>query len=206
MHHNFCFGQVHRLTSKAVPIQPFSSILDRFLLMKMSPKLKMMRLKWFFPYKLILGREIEWKWFHNSLAQFSHPFLIIGSSWPKRVRNWKWFDWSNFHHINQIWIEKSICKVMKLLRMNFCVRSWSTTFIHSWWSVPLDQKESETEHDVIDLIFSLWTWEKEVGVSIKIMKNTMVILAESYYPIQGYFWGRGPRNLGRCTFLRGWSR
>ena len=53
IHHNFCVDHLHRLTSKALPIQPFSSILDWFLLMKMSPKLRMMRLKWFFPYKLI---------------------------------------------------------------------------------------------------------------------------------------------------------
>ena len=125
--------------------------------MKKNPKLKMMQLVWFSPYNLILGREIEWKWFHNSLAQFSHPFMIIGSSWPKRVRNWKWFDWSNFHHINQIWIEKLICKGMQLLRINFCVRSWLTTFIHSWWSVPLDQKESETDYYAIDLIFTQGT-------------------------------------------------
>ena len=134
MHQNFCFGQVHRLTSKAVPIQPFSSILDRFLLMKMSPKLKMMRLKWFFPYKLIMGREIKWKWFHNSLAQFFHPFLIIGSFWSERVRNRKWCDWFKFHTINQNLDQKSICKGLKMLRMNFCVHSWSTKFINSWLS------------------------------------------------------------------------
>ena len=129
----------------------------KFLLIKKSAKLKMMRLKWFFPYKLILGRDIEWKWSHNSLAQFSHQFSIIGSSWPKRVRNCKCFDWSIFHHINQIWIEKLIRKGLKLLQMNFCVHSWLTTFIHSWWPVPLDQKESETDYDAIHLILTLGT-------------------------------------------------
>ena len=34
-----------------------------------------------------------------------------------------------------------------------------------------------------------WLREKEVGSPQKIMKNMMVIWAESYCPIQGYFWG-----------------
>ena len=43
MHHKFCFGQLHRLSSQAVPIQSFSSILDElFLLIKKSLKLKKM--------------------------------------------------------------------------------------------------------------------------------------------------------------------
>ena len=157
IHHNFCSDHLHSLNNESVRIEPFSFILDRFLMIKTSPKLKMMLLVWFLPYKQILSRELEWKWFHNSLDQFSYPFLIIGSSCLKRLRNWKRLNWSNFYYINQIWIEKSICKGLKWLRMNFCVLSWSITFIHSWWSVPLDQKESETEHDVIDLIFILWT-------------------------------------------------
>ena len=44
----------------------FSSILDDwFLLMKKSPKLKLMRLTWFSSNKLIFGREIDWKCFQN---------------------------------------------------------------------------------------------------------------------------------------------
>ena len=32
--HNFCADHLHRLTSKTLPIQPFSSIPDRFLLIR----------------------------------------------------------------------------------------------------------------------------------------------------------------------------
>ena len=110
-----------------------------------SPKLKMMRLIWFSPYKRNLGREIDCKWFHYSLAEFSNLFLIIASTWSKTVRNWKWCNWSKFHRINQIRNKKSIWKSLKMLWMIICVPSWSTQFMHSWWSVPLDQKESEAE-------------------------------------------------------------
>ena len=59
------FDHVHRLKNKAVPIQPFSSILGRFLLMKKRPKLKLMRVTLFSHNKLILGQESDWKLFPN---------------------------------------------------------------------------------------------------------------------------------------------
>ena len=41
-----------------------------------------------------------------------------------------------------------------------------------------------------------------MGSSQKIMKNTMVIWAESYYPIQGYFWGGA---LGTLVYVLFWG-
>ena len=43
-----------------------------------------------------------------------HQFLLI-----KWVRNRKWCHLSNVNTINQIWIEKRICKGLKMLRMNY---------------------------------------------------------------------------------------
>lgn len=134
-------------------INPFLMI--QFSWWKRVPKLKMQQLICFSSHKPILGHYYERKWFHNSLAQFSYPFPIIGSSWSRKVKAWIWCDWSTFYHMKQIWIEKSIYKGLKMIWMNFCARSWSITFIHSWWSLPLGEKESETEKDAIDLFFTL---------------------------------------------------
>ena len=63
---------------------------------KKCPKPKMMQLIWFSPYEQILGQKIDWKYFQISLAYFSPQFLIIGSSWSKRVRFWKLFKYLIF--------------------------------------------------------------------------------------------------------------
>ena len=126
----------------------FSCILDdRFLLMKKSPKLKMMRLIWFSHYKLVLGRGIVWKRFQNDPIWCFPAFLMIGSSWWKRVGNWNWCDWLDLLIINKFWVEKSVRNGFKIFRLSI--------LLHSWWSVPHDEKESETEIGAIDLIFSL---------------------------------------------------
>ena len=70
---------------------------------------------------------------------YSPPFLIVGSSWSKRVRSRKWCDLSNFHTTNQIWIKKPICKGSKMLRVNFYVyRSKAAFDVMEWtWWVEL---------------------------------------------------------------------
>ena len=96
------FGSKNRLE---MVLQCYESVIScvldhRFLLMKKSPILKSMRMTWFSHYKLMLGREIDWKWFQNDPTQCFPAFLIIGSSWRKRVRNWKWYDRPDFRSIN----------------------------------------------------------------------------------------------------------
>ena len=85
---------------------------------------------------------------------------MIVSSWRKRVRNWDWSYWPNFHY-KLFWHEKSIENSFENLRLNSEKNmGWHPQkyqcnhFIHSW-SVLLDQNDSETEDNAIDRTFTL---------------------------------------------------
>ena len=83
------------------------------------------------------------------LINHVHPFLMTGSSWSKRVWNGLRCNWSDFHTRYRFWVEKSVGNGFKVL--------WISILLHSWSSVPLDQKESETQNDAIYLIFTQQT-------------------------------------------------
>ena len=62
-----------------------------------------LRIFWIYPVQF-------WRVYRfTSTAVPIQPFhtFMIGSSWSKRVRNWRWCNWSDFHLINQFWVDKS---------------------------------------------------------------------------------------------------